>query len=167
MAAADCRMLISDTFCHPMRHVLSPRQLLTRDRPTTLSPFAAEKTGFSLHAHPESFLILLWPAACHYVWRATGNGEKLRSLTQLNVGECLGGGAKAREAPNAGSVPFVFSATLLTINMTKTGSRFLTNPPDCGTGRGIAMISKVCRRHEKRGLAVETAHTKVISQFGG
>jgi hypothetical protein len=167
MLTPDCRMLISDTFCHPMRHVVSPRQLLALDRPATLSPFAPEKTRFSLHPHPESFLIPLWPPACHYVRRATGNGEKLRSLTQLNVGECLGGGAKAGEAPNAGSVPFVFSTTLLTINMTKTGSRFLTDPPDCGTGRGTSMIPKVCRRHEKRGLAVETAHTKVISQFGG
>ena len=160
-------MLTPDTFCHPMRHVLSPRQVLAHGQPIPLSSFAAEKTRFVRPVLPKNVLIPIWPTACHYVIRATGNGEKLRSLTQLNVGECLGGGAKAGEAPNAGSVPFVFSATLLTINMTKTGSRFLTNPPDCGTGRGNSVIPKVCRRHEKRGLAVETAHTKVISQFGG
>ena len=160
-------MFTPDTFCHPMRHVLSPRQVLAHGQPIPLSSFAAEKTRFVRLVLPKNVLIPIWPTACHYVNRATGNGEKLRSLTQLNVGECLGGGAKAGEAPNAGSVPFVFSATLLTINMTKTGSRFLTNPPDCGTGRGSSVIPKVCRRHEKRGLAVETAHTKVISQFGG
>lgn len=98
-----------DTFCHSRRRVLSRRQLVARVSPQRAQSVPAEKKQLESLCIDEKVLIALWPAACHYVKRATGQWGEVNVARQLKVGECLGGGARAEKAPDAGPVPFIFS----------------------------------------------------------